>query len=83
MVTLWSFHERKMVARCEGHKSWVTGVAFDRWRCDDQTYRFGSVGEDCNLIFWDFSFSALQKPKHVGSLLLLNIRSLTKNDVFQ
>lgn len=44
----------------------VTGVAFDRWRCDDQTYRFGSVGEDCNLILWDFSFSALQKPKHVS-----------------
>ncbi|KAG2230777.1 hypothetical protein INT48_001679 [Thamnidium elegans] len=64
LVTLWSFHERKMVARCQGHKSWVTGVAFDRWRCDEQTYRFGSVGEDCNLILWDFSFSALQKPKH-------------------
>lgn len=55
-----------MVARCEGHKSWVTDVAFDRWRCDDQTYRFGSVGEDCDLILWDFSFSALQKPKHVS-----------------
>jgi hypothetical protein len=66
-VTLWSFTEKKMVARCQGHKSWVTGVAFDKWRCcDDQTYRFGSVGEDCNLILWDFSFSALQKPKHVS-----------------
>lgn len=55
-----------MIARCEGHKSWVTGVAFDRWRCDELNYRFGSVGEDCNLILWDFSFSALQKPKHVS-----------------
>ncbi|KAL7317078.1 hypothetical protein PS15m_003479 [Mucor circinelloides] len=64
LVTLWSFLEKRIIARCPGHKSWVTGVAFDRWRCDDQTYRFGSVGEDCNLILWDFSFSALQKPKH-------------------
>ncbi|KAI8072152.1 WD40-repeat-containing domain protein [Gilbertella persicaria] len=64
LVTLWSFLEKKMVARCQGHKSWVTGVAFDRWKCDEQTYRFASVGEDCNLIFWDFSYSALQKPKH-------------------
>ncbi|KAI7888305.1 WD40-repeat-containing domain protein [Mucor mucedo] len=70
LVTLWSFHERKMVARCEGHKSWVTGVAFDRWRCDEQTYRFGSVGEDCNLILWDFSFSALQKPKHPRGIVV-------------
>ncbi|KAI8987650.1 WD40-repeat-containing domain protein [Mycotypha africana] len=64
LVTLWSFNEKKMVARCQGHKSWVTGVAFDRWRCDAETYRFGSVGEDCNLVLWDFSYSALQKPKH-------------------
>jgi hypothetical protein len=42
----------------------VTSVKFDRWKCDDQNYRFGSVGEDANLIFWDFSFGALQKPKH-------------------
>ncbi|KAI8328350.1 WD40-repeat-containing domain protein, partial [Blakeslea trispora] len=64
LVSLWSFLEKRMVARCPGHKSWVTGVAFDRWKCDEQTYRFASVGEDCNLIFWDFSYSALQKPKH-------------------
>ncbi|KAI8638183.1 WD40-repeat-containing domain protein, partial [Parasitella parasitica] len=64
LVTLWSFLEKRIIARCPGHKSWVTGVAFDRWRCDDQTCRFGSVGEDCNLILWDFSLSALQKPKH-------------------
>ncbi|CEP07401.1 hypothetical protein [Parasitella parasitica] len=67
LVTLWSFSEKRIIARCPGHKSWVTGVAFDRWRCEDKAYRFGSVGEDCNLILWDFSFSALQKPKHVSN----------------
>lgn len=64
LVTIWSFTDRKMVARCQGHRSWVTGVAFDPHRWDEQNYRFVSVGEDCHLIFWDFSLSALQKPKH-------------------
>src|SRR4051812_7678908 len=59
-----------MVTRCQGHKSWITGVAFDPWNCDEQTYRFASVSEDCNLVLWDFSLSALQKPKHVSSFVL-------------
>ncbi|KAI9491197.1 WD40-repeat-containing domain protein [Zychaea mexicana] len=65
LVTIWSLHEQKIVARCQGHKSWVTAVAFDPWKCDDKVYRFGSVGEDCRMILWDFSFSALHRPKHV------------------
>ncbi|KAI7857506.1 WD40-repeat-containing domain protein [Circinella umbellata] len=64
LVTIWSLHEQKIVARCQGHKSWVTAVAFDPWRCDEKVYRFGSVGEDCRMILWDFSFSALHRPKH-------------------
>ncbi|KAI9262119.1 WD40-repeat-containing domain protein [Phascolomyces articulosus] len=64
LVTIWSLHEQKIVARCQGHKSWVTAVAFDPWKCDDKVYRFGSVGEDCRMILWDFSFSALHRPKH-------------------
>lgn len=46
--------------------SQVTSVAFDPWHCDGNVYRFGSVGEDCKLILWDFSFSALHRPKHVS-----------------
>ncbi|CAO3583080.1 unnamed protein product [Absidia cylindrospora] len=64
LVTIWSFIEKRIVARCHGHKSWVTKVAFDACRCDDKVYRFGSVGEDCKLILWDFSFSALHRPKN-------------------
>ncbi|KAF7732553.1 hypothetical protein EC973_003300 [Apophysomyces ossiformis] len=64
LVSIWSFPEKKIVARCQGHKSWVTGVAFDPWRCDDKVIRFGSVGDDCKLILWDFSYSALHRPKH-------------------
>ncbi|KAI1308742.1 hypothetical protein EDD11_004180 [Mortierella claussenii] len=63
LVTIWSFKDQRIVARCQGHQSYVTGVAFDPWRCDERNYRFGSVGEDAKLILWDFSVSALHKPK--------------------
>lgn len=39
-----------MVARCQGHSSFVSAVAFDELLCDGHTYRFGSVGEDNKLI---------------------------------
>ncbi|KAI9231070.1 MAG: WD40-repeat-containing domain protein [Podila humilis] len=63
LVTIWSFKDLKIIARCQGHQSYVTGVAFDPWRCDERNYRFGSVGEDAKLLLWDFSVSALHKPK--------------------
>ncbi|KAH8553503.1 WD40-repeat-containing domain protein [Umbelopsis sp. PMI_123] len=64
LVTIWALREQRIVARCQGHNSWVTGVAFDPWKCDEKVYRIGSVGEDCNLILWDFSVSALHKPRY-------------------
>ncbi|KAI9315108.1 WD40-repeat-containing domain protein [Dichotomocladium elegans] len=63
LVTMWAFHEQRIVARCQGHKSFVTDVAFDPWRCDENVYRFASVGEDAKLILWDFSVNALHRPK--------------------
>ncbi|CAO3621105.1 unnamed protein product [Mucor hiemalis] len=63
LVTIWAFREQRIIARCQGHHSWVTGVAFDPWRCDEKVYRFASVGEDAKLILWDFSVNALHKPK--------------------
>jgi WD40 repeat protein len=65
LVTIWSFPERKIVARCQGHNSWVSAVAFDPWQCDERTYRFGSVGDDCRLLLWDFSVGMLHRPKVV------------------
>lgn len=72
LVSIWSFNERRIVARCEGHHSWVSSVAFDPWRCDDRTYRFGSVGNDCRLLLWDFSVAMLHKPKAVRPLFQLS-----------
>lgn len=66
LVTIWSLPERRIIARCQGHNSWVTAVAFDPWRCDERTYRFGSVGDDCRLLLWDFSVGMLHRPKVVS-----------------
>ncbi|KAI9712753.1 MAG: hypothetical protein M1820_001375 [Bogoriella megaspora] len=63
LVCIWSLQDRMLVARCQGHNSWVTAVAFDPWRCDERNYRFGSVGEDCRLLLWDFSVGMLHRPK--------------------
>lgn len=63
LVSLWSFDERTLVARGAGHTSWLSSVAFDPWRCDETTYRFGSVGEDGCLLLWDFSVGMLNQPR--------------------
>ena len=63
LVSIWSLADRQLVARCPGHSSWVTAVAFDPWRCDDKTYRFGSIGDDCKLLLWDFNIGMLNRPK--------------------
>lgn len=63
LVSIWSLFERRLVARCPGHHSWVTAVAFDPWRCDGRNYRFGSVGEDRRLLLWDFNIGMLRRPK--------------------
>ncbi|KAK5945957.1 hypothetical protein PMZ80_000096 [Knufia obscura] len=67
LVSIWSLADRQLVARCHGHDSYVTAVAFDPWRCDDKTYRFGSVGLDCKLLLWDFNVGMLHRPKGAQS----------------
>ncbi|KAI9718735.1 MAG: hypothetical protein M1812_003909 [Candelaria pacifica] len=63
LVSIWSLAESRIVARCQGHRSFVTALSFDPWRCDERNYRFGSVGEDCRLLLWDFSVGMLHRPK--------------------
>ncbi|KAL0571051.1 hypothetical protein V5O48_010906 [Marasmius crinis-equi] len=63
LLTIFSPWEQRVVARCQGHSSFVSSVFFDDLRCDGRTYRFGSVGEDNKLILWDFSSGALHRPK--------------------
>lgn len=73
LVSVWSLGERRIVARCPGHQSWVTAVSFDPWQCDDRNYRFGSVGEDRRLLLWDFNVGMLHRPKAVCHLHLLGV----------
>ncbi|KAF8349185.1 WD40-repeat-containing domain protein [Amanita rubescens] len=63
LVTIFSPWEQRVVARCQGHSSFVSAVAFDELHCDGRSYRFGSVGEDNKLILWDFFSGALHRPK--------------------
>ncbi|KAG9013240.1 hypothetical protein FRB90_006110 [Tulasnella sp. 427] len=67
LITIYSPQEQRVIARCQGHYSFVSGVVFDPLRCDGRTYRFASVGEDCKLILWDFSSGTLHRPR-LGSL---------------
>lgn len=66
LVSIWSLEDSMLVARCQGHNSWVTAVQFDPWRCDERNYRIGSVGEDCRLLLWDFSVGMLHRPRAVS-----------------
>ena len=63
LISIWHVPEATLIARCQGHHSWVTSVAFDPWRCDDKNYRFGSVGADRRLCLWDFSVGMLHRPR--------------------
>ncbi|KAI5116686.1 hypothetical protein M0805_007507 [Coniferiporia weirii] len=63
LVTIFSMTEGRVIARCQGHSSFVSAVAFDPVRTDKRSYRFGSVGEDNRFILWDFSAGVLHRPK--------------------
>ncbi|KAL4190678.1 hypothetical protein AMTRI_Chr07g25930 [Amborella trichopoda] len=70
LVQVWSMDDRKVVAWGEGHNSWVSGVAFDPfWSppSSDNTgegvmYRFGSVGQDTQLLLWDLVMDEIVVP---------------------
>lgn len=63
LVTAYSLIEQRVIARCQGHASFVTALSFDPWFSDDRSCRFASVSEDCKLIFWDLSRASLAKPR--------------------
>ncbi|CAG4984145.1 WD repeat-containing protein 20 [Colias croceus] len=78
LVTVWSFSERRVVARGQGHRSWVSVVAFDPYIVsftDPETeethedksesvqcYRLGSVSQDTQLCLWDLTEDVLRPP---------------------
>ncbi|XP_039042080.1 dystrophia myotonica WD repeat-containing protein-like isoform X2 [Hibiscus syriacus] len=70
LVQVWSMEDRKVVAWGEGHNSWVSGVAFDSYWSAPNTdgtvenvmYRFGSVGQDTQLLLWDLEMDEIVVP---------------------
>ncbi|XP_052172534.1 uncharacterized protein LOC127788387 isoform X2 [Diospyros lotus] len=70
LVQVWSMEDRKVVAWGEGHNSWVSGVAFDSFwsspNSDDSSqnivFRFGSVGQDAQLLLWDLEMDEIVVP---------------------
>ncbi|KAG6506334.1 hypothetical protein ZIOFF_031657 [Zingiber officinale] len=70
LVQVWSTEDRKIVAWGEGHNSWVSGVAFDSyWSApnsegngENVVYRFGSVGQDTQLLLWDLAMDEIALP---------------------
>ncbi|KIM23979.1 hypothetical protein M408DRAFT_27426 [Serendipita vermifera MAFF 305830] len=88
LITIVSPLEQRVIARCQGHASFVSSVSFDHTQCDGRTYRFGSVGEDNRLLLWDFSSGTLHRPKanasafhnraSLGSTLSLALRRRTE-----
>ncbi|KAK7086205.1 WD repeat-containing protein 20 [Halocaridina rubra] len=57
LITIWSFQEKRVVARGQGHKSWVTVVAFDAYTtlysdidgfdmCNEETSKHNSLSND-------------------------------------
>ncbi|CAL9246530.1 unnamed protein product [Arabidopsis halleri] len=70
LVQVWSMDDRKVVAWGEGHNSWVSGVAFDSYWSSPNSdgsgehvmYRFGSVGQDTQLLLWDLEMDEIVVP---------------------
>ena len=109
LVTVYSLEEKRVVVRGQGHKSWVSVVAFDPYNIsygelpdgldfsgsDEEgpsggpttsdilvssnanknsgsdsnvtCYRFGSVGQDTMLCFWDLTEDVLKQSKSMFS----------------
>ncbi|GAB0492352.1 hypothetical protein MMPV_003614 [Pyropia vietnamensis] len=59
LVSVWSPWELRIVARGEGHTSWVSGVCWDPMACGGGRYRVGSVAQDAKLLLWDFDVDSL------------------------
>ncbi|KAH9813532.1 catabolite repressor protein [Melampsora americana] len=63
LVTIYSPLDQRIIARCQGHASFVTGIGYDPWMSDERLTRFASVSDDCKLIFWDLSSASLSRPR--------------------
>ena len=78
MVVVWSTHDKCAVARCLGHNSWLSDLAFDPMHCvttsdsraemgsflEGSNYRFVSVAQDGRMCVWDLNQVRAQTHTH-------------------
>ncbi|KNZ43763.1 hypothetical protein VP01_988g1 [Puccinia sorghi] len=87
LVTAYSLIEQRVIARCQGHASFVTALSFDPWFSDDRSCRFASVSEDCKLIFVSESCLLItiiqKKKKPISNLLCLKLFFLSAYRIFK
>ncbi|KAI8816786.1 WD40-repeat-containing domain protein [Fimicolochytrium jonesii] len=81
IVTIWQIG-KGVVARCHGHSSWVSGVAFESMPPHDNrdSYRFASIGEDLRLFLWEFSLAQLNRPPKTSRKQVGETEPLTNAD---
>ncbi|CAH1164439.1 unnamed protein product [Phaedon cochleariae] len=63
LVTVYSMEQKRVVARAQGHRSWVSSVAFDWYLDIESCYRLGSVGHDTQICLWELPEDNLVPPK--------------------
>ena len=73
LVTVWSFHEKRVVCRGQGHKSWISVVSFDPYTTcvgENDGYDFSGSDED---------FMHVSRSNH--SLAKDNVRETRSNSL--
>nr|XP_023013817.1 WD repeat-containing protein 20 [Leptinotarsa decemlineata] len=63
LVTVYSMEQKRVVARAQGHRSWVAAVAFDWFLEVESCYRIGSVGHDTQICLWELPEDNLIPPR--------------------
>ena len=69
LIAVWQFNrdasvDNPLVARLEGHSSWVTSVMFDSSQpAEDGRYFIGSVADDGKLCIWHVKLRSTQAEK--------------------
>lgn len=82
LVSIWCPAEERIVARLEGHTSWVSSVAWDRRVGGGASgrYRLASAGQDTKLLLWDFAVHMLhhRAPHARQSAHMVRLRSYAR-----
>ncbi|KAL1512764.1 hypothetical protein ABEB36_002296 [Hypothenemus hampei] len=63
LVTVYSIEQKRVIARAQGHRSWVSAVAFDVYLEGENCYRIGSVGHDTHICLWELPEDNLVPPR--------------------